>query len=100
MIREKADPLELFADWYAEAEKSEPNDPTAMTLATVGPDGTPSVRMVLVKHFDEHGLVFHTHATSRKGGELEANPYAALLFFWDPLGRQVQIGRASCRERV
>ena len=46
MIREKADPLNLFADWYSEAEKSEPNDPSAMSLATVGPDGTPSVRMV------------------------------------------------------
>src|ERR1700704_1430482 len=74
MIREKADPLELFADWYAEAEKNEPNDPTAMTLATVGPDGTPSVRMVLLKGFDASGFVFYTNHQSRKGEHLLAHP--------------------------
>ena len=51
----------MFADWYAEAEKSEPNDPSAMTLATVGPDGMPSVRMVLLKGFDAAGFVFYTN---------------------------------------
>src|SRR5207249_10550795 len=73
MIREKADPLNLFADWYSEAEKSEPNDPSAMSLATVGPDGTPSVRMVLLKGFDASGFVFYTNHESRKGLHLVAH---------------------------
>jgi pyridoxamine 5'-phosphate oxidase len=91
MIRERADPLELFADWYAEADKSEPNDPTAMTLATVGPDGTPSVRMVLLKGFDASGFVFYTNHESRKGLHLAAHPKAAMLFHWKSLRRQVRL---------
>ncbi len=91
MIRETADPLELFADWYAEAEKSEPNDPSAMTLATVGPDGTPSLRMVLLKGFDAAGFVFYTNYESRKGLDLLARPKAALLFHWKSLRRQVRL---------
>jgi len=91
MIREKADPLALFADWYAEAEKSEPNDPTAMTLATVGPDGTLSVRMVLLKGFDASGFVFYTNHESRKGLHLVAHPKAAMLFHWKSLRRQVRL---------
>ena len=65
--------------------------PEAMALATATPDGAPSVRMVLLKAFDERGLVFYSHHTSRKGRELEANPQAALLFHWPPLGRQVRV---------
>ena len=65
--------------------------PEAMALATAAPDGAPSVRMVLLKGFDERGLVFYSHYTSRKGRELEANPQAALLFHWRPLGRQVRV---------
>jgi pyridoxamine 5'-phosphate oxidase len=91
MIRERPDPLELFADWYAEADKSEPNDPTAMTLATVGPDGTPSVRMVLLKGFDASGFVFYTNHESRKGLHLAAHPKAAMLFHWKSLRRQVRL---------
>ncbi len=91
MIRETADPLELFAGWYAEAEKSEPNDPSAMTLATVGPDGTPSLRMVLLKGFDASGFVFYTNYESRKGLDLLARPKAALLFHWKSLRRQVRL---------
>jgi pyridoxamine 5'-phosphate oxidase len=91
MIREKADPLALFADWYAEAEKSEPNDPSAMTLATVGPDGMPSVRMVLLKGFDSSGFVFYTNYESRKGLDLIAHPKAAMLFHWKSLRRQVRL---------
>jgi pyridoxamine 5'-phosphate oxidase len=91
MIRETADPLELFAGWYAEAEKSEPNDPSAMSLATVGPDGTPSVRMVLLKGFDAAGFVFYTNYESRKGLHLLAHPKAALLFHWKSLRRQVRL---------
>ncbi|MBV8392042.1 MAG: pyridoxamine 5'-phosphate oxidase [Alphaproteobacteria bacterium] len=91
MIREKADPLELFADWYAEAEKSEPNDPSAMTLATVGPDGMPSARMVLLKGYDRQGFVFYTNYESRKGRQILAHPKAALLFHWKSLRRQVRL---------
>jgi pyridoxamine 5'-phosphate oxidase len=84
------DPLEQFRAWYAEATAAL-ETPEAMAVATATPDGAPSVRMVLLKRFDERGLVFHTHYTSRKGRELEANPRAALLFHWAPLGRQVRI---------
>jgi pyridoxamine 5'-phosphate oxidase len=84
------DPLRQLGRWFEEAGGLL-RVPEAAALATATAEGAPSVRMVLVKHFDEQGLVFHTHATSRKGGELEANPHAALLFFWDPLGRQVRI---------
>lgn len=91
MIRAKDDPLALFADWYAEAEKSEPNDPSAMALATMGPDGTPSCRMVLLKAFDASGFVFYTNYESRKGSQLLAHPKAALLFHWKSLRRQVRL---------
>jgi pyridoxamine 5'-phosphate oxidase len=85
-----ADPLMQFHRWFEEAGAAV-RAPEAAAIATATADGVPSVRMVLFKGFDEDGIVFHTHATSRKGGELEANPRAALLFYWDPLGRQVRI---------
>jgi pyridoxamine 5'-phosphate oxidase len=85
-----ADPLRQFEEWFREAE-STARAPEATALATATPDGAPSVRMVLVKAFDERGFVFHTGYESRKGFELAANPRAALLFYWDPLGRQVRI---------
>lgn len=91
MIHEKPDPLALFADWYAEAEKSEPNDPSALTLATVGPDGTPSARMVLLKGYDSSGFVFYTNYESRKGRQLIEHPKAAMLFHWKSLRRQVRL---------
>jgi pyridoxamine 5'-phosphate oxidase len=91
MITEKADPLELFADWYGEAKQSEPNDPDAMALATVGADGTPSQRMVLLKGYDKDGFVFYTNYESRKGQQLSAHPKAALLFHWKSLRRQVRL---------
>ena len=91
MIRELADPLALFAEWYAEAEKSEPNDPSALTLASVGPDGTPSARMVLLKGYDLAGFVFYTNYESRKGRQLIAHPKAAMLFHWKSLRRQVRL---------
>ena len=91
MIPEKSDPLELFAAWYAEAEKSEPNEPSALSLATVGPDGTPAVRMVLLKDFDAAGFVFYTNHQSRKGEHLLAHPKAAMLFHWKSLRRQVRL---------
>ncbi len=91
MIREKPDPLALFAEWFAEAEKSEPNDPSALTLATVGPDGTPSARMVLLKGYDSAGFVFYTNYESRKGRQLIDHPKAAMLFHWKSLRRQVRL---------
>ncbi|MGZ5909320.1 MAG: pyridoxamine 5'-phosphate oxidase [Reyranella sp.] len=91
MIREKSDPLALFGEWYEEAAKSEPNDPSAMSVATVGPDGTPSLRMVLLKGYDAEGFVFYTNTESRKGLHLLAQPKAALLFHWKSLRRQVRL---------
>ena len=91
MIRETADPLTLFADWYAEAEKSEPNDPSALALAAVGADGTPSNRMVLLKGYDAVGFVFYSNYESRKGQQLLAHPKAAMLFHWKSLRRQVRL---------
>jgi pyridoxamine 5'-phosphate oxidase len=85
-----SDPLEQFRSWYAEAGAML-EVPEAMALATASPAGAPSVRMVLLKGFDERGLVFFSHHTSRKGRELDANPQAALLFHWSPLGRQVRV---------
>ena len=86
-----ADPIELFHAWLAEAERSEPNDPTAMALATVGEDGMPSSRMVLLKQADARGFVFYTNHESRKGRQLLAHPKAALLFHWKSLRRQVRV---------
>ncbi len=85
------DPLEQFRRWYADAEGAEIRAPQAMALATSTADGAPSVRMVLLKGADERGFVFFTGYVSRKAGELDANPRAALLFHWDPLGRQVRV---------
>jgi pyridoxamine 5'-phosphate oxidase len=75
----------------AEAAKSEPNDPNAMCLATTTPDGFPSARMVLLKGRDDRGFVFYTNLESRKGGELRANPRAALCFHWKTLQRSVRV---------
>ena len=85
------DPLARFADWLAEAERSEPNDPNAMALATASADGTPSVRMVLLKGADARGFIFYTNLGSRKAAELRANPRAALCFHWKTLRRQVRV---------
>jgi pyridoxamine 5'-phosphate oxidase len=85
------EPFALFETWLNEAIKSEPNDPNAMALATVDPEGLPDVRMVLMKGFDTEGFVFYSHIASQKGRELAANPKAALLFHWKSLRRQVRI---------
>jgi len=84
------DPLRQFERWFEEAS-AVVRAPEAAALATASRDGAPSARMVLLKRVDERGLVFHTHYSSRKGRELEANPRAALLVYWDPLGRQVRV---------
>jgi pyridoxamine 5'-phosphate oxidase len=84
------DPLEQFRLWFEAAEAVVPAA-EKMALATASADGSPSVRMVLMKQADEDGLVFFTHYPSRKGRELAENPRAAVLFYWEPLGRQVRI---------
>jgi pyridoxamine 5'-phosphate oxidase len=85
------DPLRQFAAWFAEAGRAGVSMPEAAALATAAADGAPSVRMVLVKSYDQRGFAFYTHYASRKGLELAANPRAALLFHWGLLGRQVRI---------
>lgn len=91
LIDLNAHPYQLFADWLAEAEIHEPNDPNAMSVATATPDGRPSVRILLLKGVDERGFVFYTNSESRKGEELRDNPHAALLFHWKSLRRQIRI---------
>ena len=85
------DPFKLFDIWFREALDKKVFEPNAMTLATADKSGRPSARIVLLKDFSKDGFVFYTNYKSRKGKELEANPYAALLFWWNILGRQVRI---------
>jgi pyridoxamine 5'-phosphate oxidase len=85
------EPFRQFEAWYAEAAKSEPNDPNGMALATVGADGMPSVRMVLLKGHDERGFVFYTNYESRKGQQILSTMKAAILFHWKSLRRQVRV---------
>lgn len=87
----KDDPFALFDAWMADAAKSEINDPNAMALATVDPDGMPDVRMVLLKDATPAGFVFYTNTESAKGQELAAQPKAALCFHWKSLRRQVRV---------
>jgi pyridoxamine 5'-phosphate oxidase len=86
-----ADPLRQFAAWLEQAIAAQLPEPNAMTLATVGSDARPSTRIVLIKGYDERGLVWYTNYESRKGRELDANPYAALQFHWVELERVVRI---------
>lgn len=85
------DPFALFNDWLAEAAKSEPNDPNAMSLATADAQGRPSLRMVLLKDVDAAGFVFYTNTQSRKGEQLGEHPFAALCFHWKSLRRSVRV---------
>jgi pyridoxamine 5'-phosphate oxidase len=84
-------PFAQFQDWMADAEKSEPNDPNAMTVGTATLDGRPSLRTILLKGVDERGFVFYTNKESRKGGELAVNQNVALLFHWKSLRRQIRV---------
>ena len=90
-IAPAADPIALFRDWLAEAEISEPNDANAMALATADSDGQPNVRMVLLKGVDARGFVFYSNSGSIKGGELAANPRAAVNFHWKSLRKAVRV---------
>ena len=95
--RPPADPMTLFARWFADARKNEPSDPNAMTLASATPAGQPSARIVLLKDWNTSGeFRFYTNAQSRKGRELQKNTGAALLFHWKSLRRQIRVeGRAK-----
>ena len=85
------DPFQRFAEWFRDAEAAIPVDPNAMVLSTVGGDGRPSSRVVLLKGFDTRGFVFYGNLESRKFRDLRAHPWAALNFHWQPLERQVRI---------
>jgi pyridoxamine 5'-phosphate oxidase len=90
------DPIAQFRRWFEEAAEAGISQPNAMTLATVSRDGRPSARIVLLKGVTERGFEFFTNYRSRKGNELDANPNVALVFHWEPLGRQVRIeGKAE-----
>ena len=84
-------PIDLFVDWFNEAKKTEINDPNALALATVGKNGTPSVRMVLLKDFNNKGFVFYTNLNSQKSNEIKSNPNASMCFHWKSILRQVRI---------
>ena len=90
-------PIERFGRWYAEAEAKEDKNPNAMALATVNRFGGPSVRMVLMKGFDETGFVFYTNLNSVKGRDLVENPEAALVFYWSSIDRQVRVSGAAAQ---
>ncbi len=90
-VLEARDPIGLFEAWLAEAGKSEPNDPSAMALATVDAQGMPNCRMVLLKAIDAKGFVFYTNTRSAKGRELAANPRVALTFHWKSFRRAVRV---------
>jgi pyridoxamine 5'-phosphate oxidase len=85
-----AEPFALFEQWFSEAGETEPNDPNAMSLATVDADGLPDVRMVLLKGWDKSGFVFYSNEESAKGRELASAPKAAILFHWKSLRRQIR----------
>ena len=91
-----ADPIAQFRRWFQDALDAKALEPNAMTLATATPDGRPSARVVLLKGVDARGFAFYTDYRSRKGAELDANPRAALAFWWGELERQVRVtGRAE-----
>ena len=85
------DPFEIFDSWLEKASRREVNNPNAMTLATVGNDGRPSARMLLLKDFGTDGFMFYTNLESPKSHQISENPYAALLFHWKTLNRQIRI---------
>ena len=90
-FEDEANPIDLFKKWFAVAEKSEINDPNALSVATSNKNGVPSVRMVLLKGLSEKGFVFYTNFNSKKGKDLKENPQASMCFHWKSLRRQVRI---------
>ncbi len=92
------DPFAIARAWLEEAEKTEPNDPNAIALATVDPDGLPNVRMVLLKEIEDAGFVFYTNYTSKKGAEIAASGKAAFVLHWKSLRRQIRVRGLTERE--
>ena len=88
---ELENPFKLFEEWFEEAKKSELNDPNALALATSNKEGVPSVRMVLLKGFNEKGFVFYTNLNSKKSGDIQSNSHASMCFHWKSLLRQIRI---------
>ena len=95
-FEDEANPIVLFKKWFATAEKSETNDPNALSLATSSSDGIPSVRMVLLKGLSDEGFVFYTNFNSKKGNDLNSNPNASMCFYWKSIRRQIRVsGKVS-----
>jgi pyridoxamine 5'-phosphate oxidase len=95
-FEDEANPVDLFKKWFAVAEKSEINDPNALSVATSSKEGIPSVRMVLLKGLSDQGFVFYTNFNSKKGNDLKNNPNASMCFHWKSLRRQVRVtGKVS-----
>ena len=90
-FKDYENPLELFKEWFDEAKKTEINDPNALALATSSKNGIPSVRMVLLKDFNEKGFVFYTNLKSKKSQDIQINPHASMCFHWKSLLRQIRI---------
>ena len=90
-FKDYENPLELFKEWFDEAKKTEINDPNALALATSSKNGIPSVRMVLLKDFNEKGFVFYTNLKSKKSQDIQSNPNASMCFHWKSLLRQIRI---------
>ncbi len=90
-FEDEANPVDLFKKWFAAAEKSEINDPNALSVATSNREGIPSVRMVLLKGLSDRGFVFYTNFNSKKGNDLKNNPNASMCFHWKSLRRQVRV---------
>ena len=90
-FEDEANPVDLFKKWFAKAEKSEINDPNALSVATSNKEGIPSVRMVLLKGLSDLGFVFYTNFNSKKGNDLKNNPNASMCFHWKSLRRQVRV---------
>ena len=99
-FEDEANPVDLFKKWFAAAEKSEINDPNALSVATSSKDGIPSVRMVLLKGLSDKGFVFYSNFNSKKGNDLKNNPNASMCFHWKSLRRQVRItGKVTVVEK-
>ena len=90
-FKDLENPIELFNEWFNEAIKTEVNDPTALSLATSNEDGVPSVRIVLLKSFNQNGFVIYTNLDSKKSNDIKCNPNAAMCFYWNSLFRQIRI---------
>ena len=90
-FKDLENPIELFTEWFNEAKKTEINDPNALSLATTNKDGIPSVRIVLLKEFNQNGFIFYTNFNSKKSTEIKENPNAAMCFHWKSILRQIRI---------